>query len=457
MSKVAIAKEPDLSFLVTSKRRSERVTCQLPLILMKEGHFDWNANAFLTKIGGGPKVYNVKPLAPTVVKKAYNLNIFCSFLVEENLAIEEVNDSVLYEFVDCLKDRGVTDSTIISHVRLALRYISFVSDRHPEIMLATHEYHVMGDYKVHIEEKRFRKGNREITYLTHHCLDGLIHVDAGIEYIRDYELEKWLDAINCTTFHPDVDEFLSSRWQAFTTLLEITGSRITEVHRISRSSIKAAGAFLLDLKKDPVIRNIPIVKGKYKGKTREVRTTHDDIQVLLWHIDLMERTFPSITHDSIFVDSRNGAALKASYLKNYAKKVINGSRYCQDLRHLTNHSFRHRFITLTVAKELKKLGAAGSFQNILTVAATACRKITMHASNDTLSRYVHLAVDINNLSLSEQGGEPRESTQVQIKLQQMFKIADCYDSKEMSDKEALDSLLATISELDKLPSLKWAR
>jgi|GEM_PF-587365 len=454
MSKVVIAKEPDLSFLVTNKRLADRGTCDLPLVLMKGGSFDWTANAFLTEIGGGPKVYNIKPLAPTVVKKAYSLNIFCSFLEDENLTIREVDDSALYEFVDCLKDRGVTDSTIISHVRLALQYISFVSDRHPEDILATLESDATADYKVHMEEKKFKKGHREITYLTHHCLEGLIHIDAGIEYIRDYELEKWLDAINCTTFHPEIDEFLLSRWQAFTTLLEITGSRITEVHKISRSSIKKAAESLLDTNKTPVIRDIPIMKGKYRGRTREVRVSQDDLQIVLWHINLIERTFPNITHDSIFVDSRSGAELKASYLKNYAKKVINGSKYCRDLRHVTNHSFRHRFITLTVAKELRKLSAAGSFQNILTVAATACRKITMHASNDTLSRYIHLAIEINSPDSSEQSDDCKESTPVKVRLQQIFKIADSYKSREMSDKDALDSMLEKISELQKLPSLK---
>jgi integrase len=321
-------------------------------------------------------------------------------------------------------------------------------------MLAIVGYSETANYQVHIEERTLRKGNREIKYLTHHCIEGLVHIDAGIEYIRDYELEKWLDAINCTTFHPDVDEFLLSRWQALTTLLEITGSRITEVHRTKRSSIKAAGASLLDSRRDPVIRNIPILKGKYKGKTREIRTTKDDIQVLLWHIDLIERKFPSMAHDSIFVDSRNGEALKSSYLKNYAKKVVNGSKYCPDLRHITNHSFRHRFITLTVARELKKLGSTGSFQNILTVAATACRKITMHASNDTLSRYIHLASEINHLESTEQVEETEESMHVKIRLNQLLKIADYFDSNKMSDKETLKSLLATISELRKLPSVR---
>ncbi|WP_427030104.1 hypothetical protein [Halomonas sp. H2] len=453
MSKVIIAKEPNLSFLLTSRKITDKTSCQVPLILKKNGQLDWDANAFITYIGGGAQVYNIKPFASTVIKKAYNLNIFCSFLEYENTSISEVNDSNLYEFVDYLKDRGVADSTIITHVRLVLKYIAFYSNQHPEAMLATYDKNEAADYKVHIGEKIFRKGYREIKYLTHHCVEGLIHIDAGIEYIRDHELEKWLDAINCTTFHPEIDDFLLSRWQALTTLLEITGSRITEVHRTKRSSVKAAAAHLLDFKKAPVIRNIPIVKGKYKGKTREVRVTHDDIQILLWHIDLMEQKFPSITHDSIFVDSRNGNALKPSYLKNYAKKIINESKYSRDLRHITNHSFRHRFITLTVAQELKRLGSTGSFQNILTVAATACRKITMHASNDTLSRYIHLASELIHLESIDTVREDGASTQIKVRIHQMLKIADYYNSNEISDKEALNSLLTTISELRRLPSL----
>jgi len=78
----------------------------------------------------------------------------------------------------------------------------------------------------------------------------------------------------------------------------------------------------------------------------------------------------------------------------------------------------------------------------------------MHASNETLSRYVHLASEMIHLESSEQGEGSNESTQVKVRLQKIFKIADRYDSKEMSDKEALDSLLATISELYKFISLK---
>ncbi|WP_421866623.1 hypothetical protein [Motiliproteus sp.] len=451
MSKVVIASQPNLGNILTSSRPNDQHNCKLPMILKEDGSFDWNANSFLTNSGGGASTYNIKPLANTVIKKAYSLNLFCSFLELEASDIAEVDDSTLYLFVDHLKDRGVNDDTITKHVRLAIEYIAYISAIQPEIRLACCDNKDAGDYRVHYTTKFFKKGNIEISFLDHSCLQGLIHISTDVEYIRDYQLEMWLDAINCTTYHPDVDDFLLSRWQAFTTLLDITGSRISEVHQITRSMIKEAAKGLLSSNKNPVIRNIPISKGKYKGKHREVVTTKEDIQVLLWHIQIVESMFPDISHDAIFVDSRSGKAIKSSYLKNYAKKVINGSKYCRDLRHLSNHSFRHRFITLTVAKAIKKIADSGSFHNILTVAANACRKITMHASNDTLSSYIHLASEMNQPDgPSEDSQMP---TQIKVRLKRMLKIANDLTSDEIDRNEALDSILTTLSELRRISIL----
>lgn len=272
MSKVFIAYQPDLGRVLTSSRAVERSKCKLPMIIKKGGSFDWDANRFLTHAGGGSNVYNIKPLADTVVKKAYNLNLFCSFLELENTRIYDVTDSTLYHFVEHLKDRGVNDDTITKNARLAIEYIAYLSDQQPEAMLATCNKNDIGNYKVHYSKKKFKKGSVEIEYFNHHCLSGLIHIATDVDFIRDYELEMWLDAINCTTFHPIVDTFLISRWQAFTTLLDITGSRITEAHQITRSMIKDSAKHLFSENKQPIIRNIPVLKGKYKGKKREVRS-----------------------------------------------------------------------------------------------------------------------------------------------------------------------------------------
>lgn len=444
MSRVIVALNPQLDFILTSHRRREKDNCPLPIILRKNGSFDWHANAFLTDYAGGSQVYNIKPLAPTVVKKAYSLNLFCSFLEDHCIELSEINDSVIYDFIDNLKDRGVNDHTILSHGRSALQYIIYLNEKYPEWKLATSAQAPDDKFNIHFAVASFKKGARTIQYVKHRSFDGLIHISAEADYIRDHELVMWFDAISCTTYHPNINDFLLSRWQALGTILDVTGSRITEVHQITRSMIKNSFKSLQDINNTPIIRDIPILKGKYKGKTRQIITSNEDIQIIIWHISIVEKLFPHIDHDAIFVDTNSGSPLTASYLKNYARKVIDGSKYRRDLRHLSNHSFRHRFITLNIARAIKKISASGSFVNILTVAANACRKITMHASNETLSNYIHLASEYNQNTGYEQSPY---STQTSILIKRMKSIAKSLHSKQLNEKDALQSFLSIIDNL----------
>lgn len=448
MSRVIIAESPNLSFIVTGRSKNGINNCPLPLIIKAKGAFDWDANAFITHYCGGSEIYNIRPLATTAVKKAYSLKIFCDFI--ENKKTSEIDDSDLYAFVEILKDRAINDSTIITHVRLALNFIVYLSKKHPQWELATDNPNSEKQYKVHYSVKTFRAGNVEKKYTHHRCLDGLIHIAAEAEIIHDYELIQWLDAIKCTSHHPNPSNFVLSRWHAFTTILEITGSRISEVHQITRTMIKNAAQNLLKSEKMPVIRNIPILKGKYKGKTRQVTTTKEDIQVVLLYVNLLETKFPKLDHDHLFVDADYGTPIKASYLKNYAKKVINGSKYRRDLRNLSNHSFRHRFITLFIAKELKKLASSGSFASILNVAATACRKITMHASDSTLSRYIHLASELNHKTNDLSDALQEVSSQIRSRVNKLLNISESFKVKQINEHQALEQMISNIEELRKL-------
>lgn len=442
MSRVIIAKNPDLTFLVTSKQRERADDCPLPLILKGNGAFDWHANSFLTMYGGGSETYNVRPLAKSTQKKAYSLNLFIDFLERNSINLIDIDDSTLYQYSDFLKNRDVLDDTVIKHGRTALEYIKHLNKNNPQWNLSTTEKDPKRKFNVHYEIRKYKNSGFEKEYLHHDSLNGLIYIASEAEYIHDHELIMWFESISCTNYHPTPDNFLISRWEAFTTLLEITGSRISEVHTITRTMIKKASDSILLTKKNPIIREIPVRKGKYKGKTRNVETTNEDIQVILKYIYLIEDMFPEMDHDAIFVDSNTGSQLKPSYLKNYARKVINRSTYCDALKHLSNHSFRHRFITLNIAKAIKKISSQVSFTGILSVASNACRKTTMHASDATLSHYVHLATDYNNKN--NQSDIDNISTQTRIRVKKMLSIADMFRSKEISDIEALDSLLSTI-------------
>ena len=232
--------------------------------------------------------------------------------------------------------------------------------------------------------------------------------------------------------------------------MEITGSRISEVNQITKKMIKNAAADMLDLSAKHIIRDVKIAKGKYKGKSRNIPVTKEDLQVILIYLDKLEERFPDIKHDGIFVDAKTGQKLKQSYLKNYARKVINNSPHAQVLRHIVNHSFRHRYITLNIAKEISKLSKQGSFSNILSVAAEACRKLTMHASDKTLAHYVHLACEINEYNNLEDKSDETLSSHVRSRVAKLINISDKFESSLLTNSDALSLLLSEIRELKKL-------
>ncbi|EGU8346488.1 site-specific integrase, partial [Vibrio parahaemolyticus] len=103
MSYTIIAKDPDLTFLVTSRSTKRKSDSPLPIILKNDGHFHWDANSFLTDYGGGSNTYNIKPKSSTVVKKAYSLNVFCTFLEEHEIEVDDISDSTLYKYIYHIK------------------------------------------------------------------------------------------------------------------------------------------------------------------------------------------------------------------------------------------------------------------------------------------------------------------------------------------------------------------
>ncbi len=455
MTRVVIAKNPNLSFLTVGKKGAFEDSVPLPIILKNMGQFDWEANEYLTHYAGGARTYNIRPLATSVSKKAYSSNLFCDFLEHSNTELNCINDDTLYRYVERLKERNITDATIISHIRTALGYIVHLNVRYPKWYLATNKINHNTNYKVHYSSHKYTHGRFENSYLSHRCLNGLIYIKTEAEFVRDHEYLMWLDAINSTTLHPDVDDFLIARWQAIGTLMEITGSRISEVNQITKKMIQDAATDMLDPSAKHIIRDIKIAKGKYKGKGRNVPVNKEDLQVILIYLNKVEERFPDIKHDGIFVDAKTGQKLKQSYLKNYARKIIDNSPHAQVLRHIVNHSFRHRYITLNIAKAISKLSKQGSFTNILTVAAEACRKLTMHASDKTLAHYVHLACELNESHNFEDKSNESLSSHVRSRIAKLVNISERLESSSLSNSDALSLLLTEIHELKKLNISKF--
>lgn len=397
MKSVFIARDPDLGTISVGRQRDTDGSFRLPLIVLQAGGLDWNANAYMTFYAGGSSQYNRRPLAASVLKRAFSVGLFSAFLESNNATVTSVTDSTLYGFISYLKSRSIMDRTIITHGRTVIRYLRFVQVLNKDIFLIANTPDSRhGDYQVHYASELIVKNGRCIEVISHRSFDSLRPLVTEHDYIRDEELELWLDAITCCSFHPAPSRFLRDRWVSFSLLLEITGSRISEAHSITRSTIKKA-LQSTDADEDSCwLGNLPVLKGTAKGQVRTVPAPAVSLKIIYAHILDVERRFPSLAHDAIFVDPTNGSPLSGVYLKNYAKKVINSSKHKDALRHITNHSFRHRLVTLAIAEELFTLSRNGNFTNMLSIAAKVCLKLTLLASEQTQATYVHHAAIINS-------------------------------------------------------------
>ena len=397
MSKVHIANLKSLSFLSIIPKGKFKY----PFILNNEGNFDWFANEYLLNYGGNSSIYGIRPKDTTVIEHSYSIAIFISFIEEKQINIFHIKDRDFCEYADELKRRPINNDTIKRHLRKAIDYLLYIQEKNPEKHLITYDINAENSFGVHVTKKQITRGSFKREYFNHFSMDGLTSIFCEIDYIRDDEVLDWIDAIYHTKYHPTPDKFVILRWKVMAFLLDSTGSRISELECFTRDMIKEAYKPLQSMADEVLLKKIPIKKGKYKGKERQVLVSNAVIQLTMEYIELIEETWPDLPHDFLFVSSENGKKLSGNYLKNYSNKVISNSKYAKQMKNVNNHSFRHRFITIKVANTISEISKNNNFTNILSVAFSAVRKLTLHANNTTLGRYVHLAQKYNQKGPSE--------------------------------------------------------
>lgn len=441
MSEVFIAKSPRLDFL----KLKPNDKFKYPFLLNKDKSFNWEANQYIMKYGGGPISYGIRPQPDNIIEQTRSINILFNF-IDTLKGINEYNfnDECFYDYVTHLKSRNIDNDTIKGHVRVAIDYFFFLQDTHQNLFLITQKTAHAKKYSSHVTKESFNAGGKVITYFDHQSIKGLVTIHEEVEYIRDDEFIDWLDAIHHTTEHPEPNKLLILRWETIAYLLDATGSRISELWDISRSMIKDAYDPLASGDEEGELRSIPVKKGKFKGEKRAVPISNDTLQLVMSYIHLIEAQWPDMKHDKLFVNVDNGKPLTKGYLKNYTLNVIKESKYADKLAHLNNHSFRHRFITLNIAKKLKSYNSGAVFANILTVAMTAVRKLTLHASNSTMEQYVHLAQLYNQKFTL---GTEKVSSIVRTEITKLKRIVHMYENNKVSKDEALASLSNIISAI----------
>ncbi|RTR54482.1 site-specific integrase [Pseudomonas aeruginosa] len=372
---------PNLDFLLPKGATSR---APLPLIFNKDGSFNWILNSYITKFGGGPNSYGVKPTPGTVFSRARNIDRFNIFLESIQTTIFDVSDSTIEDFRDhILSGETANNDTIKSIIRQVLSLLEHIQNCHPKIKLFTIDKHKQ-NFQVHASECFNKRQPNSGRYLSHECIEILEKpIRPPITFISNSEIKAWHAAIIDFTDN----EYIIDRWYCLSTLLEFCGSRISEVLEISASAIIEA------YEKNEPIRNIPVHKGKSKGSFRTISIPRSELQEVYKFIKKTHKLFPaSVAHDGIFVHDEHGSKLKRNTFNSYYRKVISASVHADALSGVSYHSFRHRYFTLLVARNIRSLSNK-SHSNILQVAMGAALADSLHASLQTLAAYVHLSED----------------------------------------------------------------
>jgi integrase len=438
-----IAKSPDIKFIKVIPTEP----FDYPYIIDSNGVFDWEINSYLVNYSGGNLIYGIKPTPTTIVAHTRSLVILLNFIAEKtDISIYEFKDEHFFEYVKYLETRNIDNGTIKNHCRKAIEYFIYLQSNYPKLNLITNKVIKNEKYQIHILKKTYYAGGRIREYYDHKSFEGLVKITEEVDYIRDDEYIDWLDAINHTKEHPSPSKIIKLRWESISYLLDATGSRISELKDVTRSMVRTIYNPLADGNGETELSAIPVKKGKYKGKHRKIPISNGTIQLLISYIDEIESKWPDMDHDILFVNLKNGQPLTGSYLKNYTLSVIKGSKYGEKLRHVNNHSFRHRFITLNVAKKIKEHSSGKSISNVLPIAMNAVRKLTLHASNDTMSTYVHLAQDYNNkYRLTNE--HAKINAVVKTELKKLKRLQQQFESKQITDEQFLKNVLEIIKTI----------
>jgi site-specific recombinase XerD len=379
---IHVAKAPRLDFLFNHGHKTPQ---PLPMLFDSCGNFCWELNSYLTSYGGGANSYGARPAIKTVFSHANTLNVFQEYLERNKLTIFDVTDETLYDFVKHKQDsRAANSTTIKKNVRRILALLEHTQKENKFYNLLTTNPSAH-DFQINATEDYYNINRRTpLRFLTHPCIDELRDTPTEpISFIRNNELNAWHEAIHDYTSN----QYIIDRWYTLATLLEYTGCRIEETINIPASSIINA------FKNNDLVRNIPVLKGKYKGCLRQVLIPRTELQEIYKFIMHTRSNHPhSEFHDKIFVSEDTGHPLARSTFNSYYSVVVKASRHSELLKGISYHNFRHRYFTYLVAKNICTLSKMSN-ANILDVAMAIVRKDSYHASKSTLSTYIHLTQD----------------------------------------------------------------
>ncbi len=429
-------KDAELSGLVTAYSD----TSKYPLFFYENGNFCWDLNDYIYHISGGKfNKYGVEPSATTINNKAERLNVFLEYIELRSKSFFDVDDDLLTEYSIYIASRNDTEkrvSTTERHIRDILNFIEFLQFQNKDLLFftasdgqANNVDHEAFRYQVHAIRKYNFRSKKE--YLSHECIEHLSDFSVEIDYIKDYEIEMWLDAIEDVTDNP----YLIDRWSNLTILVEYTGSRISEICDIEMSDIIASYERKTSLK-------VPVgKKGTHGyGQFRYIKIPPAELSELYeFALETKNKIeeYGVELHECLFIDTDTGKPLKESYINSLYTDVIPESKYKNKLKKLGFHSFRHRYFT---KKMFELLQENNGRKPSLKEAAEELLLDSLHASTESLATYIHLAEDFDKPFERKEGQSRQEFRKEQTLLDKLKVMLEQVDASEISNEDVINAL-----------------
>ncbi|EGR1767570.1 site-specific integrase [Vibrio parahaemolyticus] len=416
------------------------------IFFYRNGDINWFATDFLMS-------KNVTPSSKGRVKG--NILFFLGYLDEYKnwkdgsrqshpIPVGNVTDEHIYDYVDYIEEKlGLDRNAIVSRLRDALKFLQFIQDNYQldySLLAITSEsenglYSKVKDGQVNAEW-RYTKYNQK--YLHHAAMPHTenyptrypITTDA-IESLYD-DLDMLEESGNVYAF-----ELLSMLME----LLESTGARVSEIapidiHTIEllRMQVNAANRnveidfeeiirinqLTIDRKKlaaaEAIYNNANIyqtkgkltwlkigtTKGKHNGKVRivpipflvaqKVVKFYDDY--IVNEKDRIAKGLSPVNRvkfNRLLVHPNSHLPMSNSMISSYFYEIFTRKYKSKHKRH--PHLFRHRYITLLVFYELKKLQVNMGSYELAKLILKRISVLTGHASVTTMMYYVNIAYD----------------------------------------------------------------
>lgn len=437
------AKNPDLTGVVCSNSD----TSKYPFFLYQDRSICFELNDFIYFRAGGARSnhFGKRPTYKVLVEISERLNIFLEFLEQESKTFYDVDDAVIFQYCEYYQKRrnvNVVDSTVKRAVRDVLSYYVYLQGQNKDLKLITISdesgSNVVTDaYDYNIHAIRQFNPQSKKTFYTHDCLANKNNITESIEYIKSYEIDMWLEAIEEQT----ENEYIIERWYTYTSLLEWTGSRIEEIYELNLHDIitryEADEPFRIRAGKQGTKGF-----GKYRYPDMPASVFSEIYSFAIRTRDSINNSGRKI-HDCLFVEHESAKPLEFQYFRKMYYDVIKKSRFANELKGMSNHNFRHRYFT----RLLHKLFLSNGRKLNLKEAADEVKRDSLHASIDTLSTYLDLSYNFDEEDTVPEGLSRKEVKEQRKLVVCISENEEALEQGRLTEKEALDNIFSMKNSL----------